>query len=271
MISSIDLGFISIHYYSIILFLAMIVGGILVIHEGKKFNISKDFMFNLLFYTILFGIIGARLYFVLFNLDFYLENPIEILMVWHGGLAIHGGIVFGLITIIIYCYKYKVNTLRILDIIVVSLILAQAIGRWGNFFNGEAHGPVTTLAYLQGLHLPNFIINGMHINGQYFIPTFLFESLWCLIGFIVLLIFRRMKYRKIGQTMCLYLVWYGIGRFFIETLRTDSLMLFDFKIAQIVSLLMIITGIIIYIFIAKKGNKMDNLYNDDSQQENILF
>lgn len=271
MTSSIDLGFISIHYYSIILIIAMIVGGILAIYEGKKFNISKDFMFNLLFYTILFGIVGARLYFVLFNLDYYLENPSEILMVWKGGLAIHGGIIFGLVTILLYCYKYKVNTVRILDIIVTSLILAQAIGRWGNFFNGEAHGPVTTLAFLQGLHLPNFIIDGMYINGDYYIPTFLFESLWCLIGFVVLFIFRKRKYCKIGQTTCLYLVWYGLGRFFIESLRTDSLMFFDLKMAQIISLLMIIVGVVLYIIFTKKGNKLDNLYNNYENQENILY
>ena len=271
MSSSIDLGFISIHYYSIILLFAIFIGGSLVIKEGKRFNISRDFMFNLLFYTVLFGIIGARVYFVLFNLDYYLSKPLEIFMVWKGGLAIHGGIIFGLFTILFYCFKYKVNTLRILDIIVVGLILAQAIGRWGNFFNGEAHGPVTTLAYLQSLHLPEFIINGMYINGEYFIPTFLFESLWCFIGFIVLLIFRRRKYRKIGQTVCLYLIWYGAGRFFIEGLRTDSLLLFDFKIAQIVSILMILTGIVLYFILIKKGNKLDNLYNDYNKQEDILF
>lgn len=271
MSSVIDLGFISIHYYSIILIVAMIVGGLLAIHEGKRFNLSKDFMFNLLFYTILFGIIGARLYFVLFNLDYYLANPSEIIMVWKGGLAIHGGIIFGLATILIYCFKYKVNILRILDIIVVSLILAQAIGRWGNFFNGEAHGPVTTLAYLQGLHLPDFIIKGMYINGEYFIPTFLFESLWCLVGFVVLFVFRKWKYCKIGQTTSLYLVWYGAGRLFIESLRTDSLMLFDFKMAQIISILMILVGVVLFAIVSKKGNKLENLYNDDSHPENIRF
>ena len=192
-------------------------------------------------------------------------------MIWHGGLAIHGGIIAGLLTIIIYCHKYKANTFRILDILVVGLIIAQAIGRWGNFFNGEAHGPETTLAYLQSMHLPDFIINGMFINGTYYIPTFFFESLWCVIGFIVLLFFRRRKATKIGQTTSLYLIWYGIGRFFIEGMRTDSLMFGDFKMAQIISLLMIIIGIIIYIVIRIKSGKFDNLYNNEENKENIKF
>lgn len=251
----IDLGFITIHLYSIMILLAILIGGKLAISESKKQNLSGDFMFNLIFYTIIFGVIGARLYFVLFNFDYYSNNLIEILMVWHGGLAIHGGIIAGLITIIIYCYKHKVNTLKVLDIIVVSLIIAQAIGRWGNFFNGEAHGPETTLAYLQSLPLPNFVIEGMYINGTYYIPTFFFESVWCIIGFIILLIFRRRKFAKPGQTMSLYLIWYGVGRFFIEGMRTDSLMLMNLKVAQIVSLIMIITGFIIFILMMVRGRK----------------
>lgn len=267
----IDLGFISIHLYSIMILLAIIIGGRLAMIEGKKWNIPKDFMFNLIFWTILIGIIGARIYYVLFNLDYYSQNILEIFMIWHGGLAIHGGIIAGVITIIIYCHKYKANTFRILDILVVGLIIAQAIGRWGNFFNGEAHGPETTLAYLQSLHLPNFIINGMFIDGTYYIPTFFFESIWCIIGFVVLLFFRRRGSTKIGQTTALYLVWYGIGRFFIESMRTDSLMLESFKMAQIISILMILIGVIIFIVMLKKYDKFDNLYNDKENKENIKF
>lgn len=267
----IDLGIISIHWYSVMILLGIVIGGRLAIIEGKKWNVPEDFMFNLLFFTILFGVIGARIYFVIFNFDYYSENLLEIFMIWNGGLAIHGGIIFGLLTILIYCHKYKANTFRILDIIVVSLLLAQALGRWGNFFNGEAHGPETTLAFLQSLHLPSFIIDGMYINGTYYIPTFLFESVWCLLGFIVLLVFRRRSFVKIGQVTSLYLVWYGIGRFFIESLRTDSLMFMDFKMAQIISILMIISGIIMFIVIRNKGNKLDNLYNDEKNLEKIRF
>ncbi len=268
--SVIDLGFISIHYYSIILFIAIIVGSQIAINEGKKWNIPENFMVNLLFWAIVFGIIGARIYYVAFNFDYYATNISEIFQVWKGGLAIHGGILGALIFISIYCNKYKVKLLRTLDIIVVGLILAQAIGRWGNFFNGEAHGPVTTLAHLQDLFIPQFIIDGMYINGSYYIPTFFFESIWCLIGFIILLFFRRRKYNKIGQTTSLYLIWYGIGRFFIESLRTDSLMLFDLKMAQFVSIGMIIIGIILMIIVSR-GSKFENLYNDEENAEDVKF
>lgn len=250
---TIDLGFISIHYYSLFIFLGIIIGGQLVIKEAKKFGFTEDFIVNLLFGAILIGIIGARLYFVLFNFDYYIANPLEIFAVWNGGLAIHGGIIFALIFIIVYLKTKNINILLALDCIVVGLIIGQAIGRWGNFFNGEAHGPATTLAHLQDMHLPEFIVNGMNIGGTYYIPTFFFESLWCLIGFIVLLIFRRLRKNKIGMLTSIYLVWYGIGRFFIEGLRTDSLMLFNLKAAQFVSLFMIISGIILFIICLKKS------------------
>ncbi len=254
----IDLGFISIHVYSLFLFVAMICGSFLAIREAKKQGIEEDFIINLLFYAIIFGIIGARIYFVMFHFDYYSSNPLDIFKIWEGGLAIHGGIIAAIITIYIYCHKYKVELLKTLDILVVGLIIAQAIGRWGNFFNGEAHGPETTLAYLTSLHLPQFIIDGMYINGSYYIPTFFFESVFCLIGFIILIILRKNKNLKIGQLTSFYLIWYGLIRFFIESFRTDSLMLFSFKIAQIVSIIMIIIGIIVLI-----KSKKNNFYNKE--------
>ena len=178
----------------------------------------------------------------------------EIFAVWQGGLAIHGGIIGALIFIYWYCNKHKLNTIKILDFIVVGLIIAQAIGRWGNFFNGEAHGPQTTLSFLKDLYLPSFIIKGMLINGNYYIPTFFYESIWCLIGFIILIILRKQKFTKIGYLTSFYLVWYGICRFFIESFRTDSLMFFSFKIAQIVSLFMVISGICLFIY-SKRNEK----------------
>ena len=256
---TVDLGFINIHLYSITLFLAMLVGGYLVLKEAKKQNIDENFITNLLFYTIIFGIIGARIYFVIFHLDYYIKNPLDILKVWEGGLAIHGGIIAGFLFIYIYCNKFHVSILKILDILVIGLIIAQSIGRWGNFFNGEAHGPETTLDFLNNIYLPDFIINGMYINGAYYIPTFLFESIFCVIGFIILLIIRNRKKLKIGQLTSFYLIWYGIIRFFIESLRTDSLMFFSFKIAQIVSVIMIIIGIVILI-----KSKKHNFYKEET-------
>lgn len=253
----INLGVVSIHWYSIILFIAILVGSDLIIKEAKRHGFEEDFIVNLLFLGIIIGIVGARVYYVIFNFDYYRSNLTEIFKVWNGGLAIHGGIIAGLIVAMVTCYKKKINLFKILDYIVVGLILAQAIGRWGNFFNGEAHGPVTTLAYLNNLHLPQFIIDGMYINGNYYIPTFLYESVWCFTGFIIMLVLRRKKFMKIGYLTSFYLIWYGVERFFVEGMRTDSLMLFSFKMAQLVSLGMVIIGIILFIYSLKKSKRYE--------------
>ena len=253
----IDLGIISIHWYSILLFIAILIGSNLAIKEAKKHGFEEDFMVNLLFLGVIIGILGARIYYVIFNFNYYKDNLIEIFKVWNGGLAIHGGIIAGFITIATICYKKKVNLLKILDYLVVGLVIAQAIGRWGNFFNGEAHGAITSLSYLESLHLPQFIIDGMYINGSYYTPTFLYESIWCLIGFIIMIILRRKKFMKVGYLTSFYLVWYGVERFFVEGLRTDSLMFFSLRIAQLVSLVMIVIGIVIFIYSLKKSKNYE--------------
>ncbi len=266
---ALDLGFIQIYWYSIFIFIGIFFASLMILRETKKQNINEDFIINLIFYAAIFGLIGARLYYVAFNLDYYLKYPLEILEIWNGGLAIHGGILFGLLTVQLYCRKYKAKVLKVLDIVVVGLILGQAIGRWGNFFNSEAYGAVTTLENLQKLGLPDFIINGMYINGLYRQPTFLYESIWDLLGFFVLLIVRQYKYLKNGQLTGVYLIWYSIGRIVIEGMRTDSLMLGNFRIAQIVSIILIIVGVLMLI-LCKKGTRFDNLYKDKEEKE-ILF
>ncbi len=252
------IGNFSIRWYSVLILLGVIIGYLLASKEAKKFDLPKDFVFDLTFWVVIFGIIGARLYYVIFNFNLYKDNIIDIFKVWNGGLAIHGGILFGFITLVIYCKIRDVNPFRMTDIAVPSLIIAQAIGRWGNFFNSEAHGPVTTLENLKSLFIPDFIIKGMKIGGIYYHPTFLYESLWCLLGFIVILLIRKYyKYLKVGQLTCVYLMWYSVGRVFIESLRTDSLMFMGFKVAQLVSLLCFVIGLICFIYLCfnrlKKG------------------
>ena len=249
---AISLGPITITWYSICIFVGIILAAIIINKEAKRYNIPSSFVTNLIFWCVVFGIVGARVYYVLFNLNYYLNLPMEIIKVWNGGLAIHGGIIAGLITLIIYCKKYNVSILKMTDIAVVGLVLAQGIGRWGNFFNAEAHGGVVSKSFLESLHLPDFIIEGMHIGGNYYHPTFLYESVLCLTGFFVLMGIRGMKRTKLGNTTALYLIWYGVIRFFIESLRTDSLMLGSIKVAQLVSILMIITGGIMYIITSIK-------------------
>lgn len=257
---ALDLGPIQIYWYSIFIFLGMLVACFVIYKEAKKREIEEEFLVNLTFNTIILGIIGARLYYVLFNLPYYLNNPIEILEIWNGGLAIHGGIIAGLLFIIYYCKKHEVNIWKMLDIIVAGLIIAQAIGRWGNFFNSEAYGPITTEENLRSLGIPSFVINGMYILGEYRQPTFFYESVWCLFGFCAMLLIRNYKYLKIGQLTGFYLIWYGIIRFIIEAMRIDSLMLGPIKMAQLVSIVFVISGIIIFIKSIK--SKKENLYNN---------
>ncbi len=256
-----SIGNISVRWYSVLILLGIIVAILLAEREGKKFNLPKDFIFDLAFWVVIFGIVGARLYYVIFNFSLYKNDLLDIFKVWNGGLAIHGGIIAGFITLLIYCKIRKVNPFRMTDIAVPSLIIAQAIGRWGNFFNSEAHGPITTLANLQDLFIPKFIIDGMFIDGVYYHPTFYYESLWCFLGFVVLLLIRKFyKCLKTGQLTCVYLMWYSVGRIFIESLRTDSLMMSDFKVAQLISILLFIIGLVCFIYLCfnklKKGKYM---------------
>ncbi len=256
---------IDIYWYSVFILIGIIIGIILLEKEAKKFKYPPDLIFNICFWAIIIGIIGARLYYCLFNFSYYKNNLLEIFAIWNGGLAIHGGLIAGLLTVIFLAKKHHLNFLKLLDMAIPSLILAQAIGRWGNFFNSEAHGIATTYTQLKDLLIPEFIIEGMELGGIYYLPTFYFESLWCLLGFIILLIIRKLKYIKIGATTCIYLIWYSLGRFFIEAWRTDSLMLGGFKVAQIISITMFITGLTYLIILSRKG-KYENLYNDINEK-----
>jgi len=243
----VDLGFIQIRWYSVLVLAAFIIGYFLVINRCKKNNILLTFINDLSFYLIIFCILGARIYYCLFNLDYYSKNIFDIFKIWEGGLAIHGGIIAGIITIYIFCKKNKISLLKMLDIFAPALVLGQAIGRWGNFFNGEAYGPATTLINLQKLGIPEFIIDGMYIDNVYHHPTFLYESIGCLIIFIIIMLIRNVKSIKTGQITAIYFIFYGIIRFLIEGLRQDSLMFFSLKIAQIISIIMIIIGLILFI------------------------
>ena len=251
---ALDLGIIQIHWYSLTMLLAMLVGGLLFYKTMIKEKISEEKITDLIFYTLIWAIIGARLYYVFFNITYYIKNPLEIIEIWNGGLAIHGGILAGGLYIIRFAKKNKLNFLKIFDIASPSLIIAQAIGRWGNFFNQEAHGPVTTIKTLKDLLIPNFIIKGMKINNNYYHPTFYYECLWNLLGFIILIFIRKKKKLRTGQLTGIYMIWYSVARFLIESLRTDSLMLGNIKIAQFISIIMILIGI--YLIVRKPKNRV---------------
>ncbi|HDZ6100389.1 TPA: prolipoprotein diacylglyceryl transferase [Staphylococcus aureus] len=248
-----NLGPLSVRWYGIIIAVGILLGYFVAQRALVKAGLHKDTLVDIIFYSALFGFIAARIYFVIFQWPYYAENPSEIIKIWHGGIAIHGGLIGGFIAGVIVCKVKNLNPFQIGDIVAPSIILAQGIGRWGNFMNHEAHGGPVSRAFLEQLHLPNFIIENMYINGQYYHPTFLYESIWDVAGFIILVNIR--KHLKLGETFFLYLTWYSIGRFFIEGLRTDSLMLIsNIRVAQLVSILLILISISLIVYRRIKYN-----------------
>lgn len=263
-----EIGPLSVAWYGLIIVVAMILAVYLTIKEGEKRGISEDFVVDTAFWVLPLGILGARLYYVLFELDYYLANPLQILAIWEGGLAIYGGIIAGVLTIYWRAKKENVPFLLIIDILAPYTLLAQAIGRWGNFINQEAHGGEVSRQFLENLMLPEFIIEGMHINGAYYHPTFLYESLWSLLGVVLLLVLRNREQLLLrGETTTGYLIWYGFGRLFIEGLRTDSLYLGPFRISQIVSAVIILIGIGIIFYQRRYAYPKPEYYTDGRQYE----
>jgi phosphatidylglycerol:prolipoprotein diacylglycerol transferase len=221
---AIALGPIEVRWYGIILGTAALVGLLLCIQEGKRFRISPDFFMDMLLIGVPSAIVGARIYYVAFQWDDYKNNLAEIFMIWHGGIAIYGALIGAIVGAFFYFRAKGYNFWRIMDICAPGLIVGQAIGRWGNFMNQEAHGGPVAEDFLRNtLHLPNFIVNQMNIQGVFYHPTFLYESLWNVLGLLVLLYLRRRPFLRAGELFLSYFIWYSIGRFFIEALRTDSL------------------------------------------------
>lgn len=219
-----SIGSLDIHWYGLILGSAALVGLLLAIQEGKRFNISQDFFMDLLLIGVPSAIVGARIYYVAFMWDDYKNNLIDIFKIWNGGIAIYGALIGAIIAAVIYVRKKGYSFWRIADICAPSLLIGQIIGRWGNFVNQEAYGGPTTEGFLRDyLHLPDFIVNQMNVQGVFHHPTFLYESLWNVVGILILLVLRRQKFLRAGELFMSYFIWYSIGRFFIEALRMDSL------------------------------------------------
>lgn len=218
------LGPIQVHWYGIILGTAALIGLLLAIQEGKRFGMNPDFFMDLVLIGVPSAIIGARIYYVAFKWEDYKDNFVEVFKIWNGGIAIYGALIGAIIAALIYVRRKGYSFWRIADICAPGLIVGQAIGRWGNFMNQEAHGGPVSESFLRGtLHLPDFIVNQMYIGGQYYHPTFLYESLWNVAGLLVLFWLRRRPFLRAGELFLSYFIWYSVGRFFIEALRTDSL------------------------------------------------
>lgn len=234
---------IEVAWYGILISIGVIVGTILALKEAERLGIKEDTLIDFLLYAIPIALIGARIYYVIFTWDYYRDNLKEILHFRGGGLAIHGGIIAAIIVAIVFTRKRKVDFWKIADSCAPSLILGQAIGRWGNYINQEAYGGPTDLPW------------GIMINGQKVHPTFLYESIGNFVVFLFLLWYRRNKSKVSGEIFLLYLMLYSAIRFFVEGLRTDSLMMGPIRVAQLVSII----GIVIswyYLTIRRKEKKL---------------
>ncbi len=224
---------IEVRWYGLLIATGMFLAAALLLQLGKRKGYAENDLLDLVLWVIPSAIVGARLYYVLFNLSYYDGDLMAMLNIRSGGLAIHGGVIAGVVVGYFFCKKRKLNFWEIADFVAPGLILAQAIGRWGNYANGEAHGGPTDLPWA-------IVVDGVAVH-----PTFLYESLWNLLVFGVLM-FTLRKRAFNGQLAALYLILYSIGRFFIEGLRTDSLMLGPIRVAQLISILMIGLGVYLY-------------------------
>ena len=239
-----------IYLYGVMVALAFLVGILLCARFAPKFGISTENFYDLVLWVIPLSILGARLYFVIFQADYYLSHPAEILAVWEGGLAIYGGLIAGFLTTFVYCRCKKLSFPAMLDVLSFGVLPGQAIGRWGNFFNREAFGAETEVFCRMGLTAPDGSTIYVH-------PTFLYESLWNLCGLVMLILFARSgKRRYDGQCILLYFLWYGLGRSWIEGLRTDSLYLGStgIRVSQLLSIILVFISATILILNRRKNH-----------------
>ena len=235
-----------IYWYGIIITFGLVLGIILAKKDEKKYGISWDDITSYIIYAIIFGFICARIYYVIFKWDYYSHHLDEIIKIWHGGIAIYGGIIGALITGIIFCKKKNINFLNLCDFGAPYLALAQSIGRWGNFVNREAYGGATNSFLRMGIF-------DSQINEYIYVhPTFLYESIANLLVFIILLCVKKNQ-KFDGQIFYLYMILYGIARACIEGLRTDSLYLGPLRISQILAIVFV--GIFTTLYIIKMPKK----------------
>ena len=249
-------------WYGIIICVGMVLAFIYAMSRARFEGIKDDDMVDLGIFVILFGIIGARLYYILFSLDSFVvkgdfgKTLLNMVSIWNGGLAIYGAIIAGFITIVVVSKVKRIRTATLLDVVAPAVLIGQIVGRWGNFMNSEAYGSETTLPWRMGV-LKSFDNGATFFSETYVHPTFLYESLWNLIGFILIAVFYKKK-KFNGQVFLFYLSWYGFGRMFIEGLRSDSLMLGSIRVSQIVGAVTFAVGLVLMIVNLLKVKKYES-------------
>lgn len=248
-----------IYWYAIIIVSGVIIAMWLSTREAVRVGLKPDDVTDFMLIGLPVSIIGARLYYILFDLQYYIDDPSQIFNIRSGGIAIYGALIAGGIWLYFFCQRNFISPWTFLDIAAPSVLLAQGIGRWGNFMNHEAFGAEVSRSFLESLYIPKFIIDNMYIDEVYRQPTFLYESVWNVIGFIVLIFLRKKTgLLKEGEVFLSYLIWYGFGRFFIEGMRTDSLYLFgDIRVSQALSALLFFGAIGLLIWRRKNQTLKD--------------
>ena len=254
----IEIGPLQIAWYAIFI----LIGSYLVYYISdknlRKVGYKEEDIENLFFGTLITGFLGARIWYVLFS-DFgaYLQNPLKMFAVWEGGLAIQGGLIAGVIFGYIYAKRKNLNFWQMSDLIVPNLLLAQAVGRWGNFMNQEAYGEAVSESFYR--FFPNWFKNMMFINGEFHHATFFYESVGNVIGWVlIVLVLKRLSRVKRGDLTFAYMMWYGMVRFFVEGLRTDSLMFMGLRMAQVISIIFVVVGVLGYLGVFRRFMNVHN-------------
>ena len=245
-----------IYFYGVLIGLGFVLGILLCARRAKRFGLKEDDVYDVMIWLIPCSILGARLYYVLFQLDYYLQHPDELFAIWNGGIAIYGGVIGGILAVWLVCRRKKIPVLAMMDDLSCGLLLGQIIGRWGNFMNREAFGAETDVFCRMGLTAPDGTTIYVH-------PTFLYESLWNLGVLLFLLWFDRKGRRRFdGHCVALYFLLYGIGRFWIEGLRTDSLYIggTGIRVSQALSLVLVIASAVLLLYMRKRPFSPDDLY-----------
>lgn len=246
---AVTLGPLEIRWYALCIMTGLILAVFLATKEAPRKKILSESIIDFILFAFPLAILGARIYYVVFSWDLYKDNLLSVFAIWEGGLAIYGGLLMGFFVLVLFTRHHFIETWDFLDVAAPSVMIAQAIGRWGNFFNQEAYG--ASVAHLD--YLPAFIRKQMYIDGSYRIPTFLYESLWNLLGFVLICVLRRrQRLLKQGEITLFYLIWYGAGRFVIEGMRTDSLMLSGLRISQWLSASLIFLALVLGIYRRRK-------------------
>ncbi|MEK3937372.1 prolipoprotein diacylglyceryl transferase [Sporosarcina sp. FSL W7-1349] len=256
-----NLGPFPVRWYGILIVSGIILAYLVVQREMVKRGMHKDFLTDLLIWAVPISILCARIYYVIFSWDYYKDHPSQIIEIWEGGIAIHGALIGAFLTTYFYTKKRGVSFWKVVDIAAPGLLIGQIIGRWGNFMNQEAYGGPVSEKFLETTIIPDWIMNQMNVEGVTHHPTFLYESMWNVVGLIILILLRRVNLKR-GEMFLFYLVWYSAGRFFIEGMRTDSLYVIgELRAAQLVSVIAIVVALILFIT-RRYVKKIDVHYKD---------